>query len=382
MKLFSKKNKTENSASSAGTPRKPVTYPLSAVNAFSSSSSAAEIELYSSLREAVPIIDAAIGKLVRLLGEFYVECEDRTLQRELERFVSEVRGVGGSVGLSSFICNYFDQLLTYGTAVGEIIPTQDMRGVWGLYNASLKDVSVNAGENPMELQVSRRDFNLTPVENPELILVSLLSPREGSAEGTSILKGLSFVSEILLKIYSSVGQNWDRAGNIRYAVTYNPPANAQVNAGKRAKEIAEEWGRAMRDESSVCDFVSVGDVSIRVIGADNQILDCDVPIKHMLEQIVSKLSIPPFLLGLSWSSTERMSAVQADILTSEIEYWRSLLTPVIRKICHTHLRLMGYENLVTVSWSNISLQDETQLSQARLNNAKAMQIERSLEVTT
>lgn len=379
VKLFSKKNKTQGATSEARAPRKPVTHPFSAINALSSSSNV-EIELFDSLREAVPVIDAAIGKLVRLLGEFRVECEDKALETELTRFVRNVRCIGGGVGLSSFIYTYFDQLLTYGTAVGEIIPSGDMRGVWGLYNASLKDVSVTSGENPMELKVCRRDMNLTPVENPELVLVSLHSPKAGSAEGTSILKGLSFVSSILLKIYSSVGQNWERAGNIRYAVTYNPPANSQVNASKRAREIAEEWGRAMRDDSSVCDFVSVGDVSIKVIGADNQILDCDVPVRHILEQIVSKLSIPPFLLGLSWSSTERMSAVQTDILTSEIEYWRTLLTPVIRKICKTHLNFMGYQSPVDVVWSNVSLQDEKELSAARLNNARAMQIERELEV--
>ena len=33
--------------------------------------------------------------------------------------------------------------------------------------------------------------------------------------------------------------------------------------------------------------------------------------RQMLEQLVAKTGLPPFLLGLSWSSTERMSAQQA-----------------------------------------------------------------------
>ena len=45
------------------------------------------------------------------------------------------------------------------------------------------------------------------------------------------------------------------------------------------------------------------------------------------------MGIPPFLLGLTWSSTERMSSQQADILTSELEAYRRLLNPVIEKIC-------------------------------------------------
>lgn len=64
--------------------------------------------------------------------------------------------------------------------------------------------------------------------------------------------------------------------------------------------------------------MAVGDVSIKVIGADNQWIDTEVPVRQMLEQIVAKLSIPPFMLGLSWSTTERMSKQQADGLTSEL----------------------------------------------------------------
>lgn len=46
--------------------------------------------------------------------------------------------------------------------------------------------------------------------------------------------------------------------------------------------------------------------------------DSQVPVRQILEQLVARTGIPPFLLGLSWSSTERMSAQQADLMTSEI----------------------------------------------------------------
>ena len=57
------------------------------------------------------------------------------------------------------------------------------------------------------------------------------------------------------------------------------------------------------NSNTVKDFVAVGDVSVKVIGADNAVLDSEIPVRQLLEQIVSKLSIPPFLLGLQWSST-------------------------------------------------------------------------------
>ena len=36
--------------------------------------------------------------------------------------------------------------------------------------------------------------------------------------------------------------------------------------------------------------------------------------RQILEQLVAKTGLPPFLLGLNWSTTERMSTQQADIL--------------------------------------------------------------------
>lgn len=168
---------------------------------------------------------------------------------------------------------------------------------------------------------------------------------------------------------------------MRFAVTYKPSGDVSERAftRERAQQIADQWGKAMRNTGQISDFVSVGDVNIRVIGADNQVLDSEVPVRQILEQIVAKLSIPPFLLGLSWSSTERMSSQQADILTSELEYYRNLLNPVIQKICSLWLRLHGFEETFEVCWSNINLQDEVELANARLLRAQAEKTERETQ---
>ena len=73
-----------------------------------------------------------------------------------------------------------------------------------------------------------------------------------------------------------------------------------------------------------------------------------------------------------------MSEQQADILTSELEYYRAAVEPAIRKIVEMHLRLNGFSGDVRVLWDDINLQDTVELSQARLNNAHAMQIEKEI----
>ena len=73
-----------------------------------------------------------------------------------------------------------------------------------------------------------------------------------------------------------------------------------------------------------------------------------------------------------------MSSQQADILTSELEYYRRLLNPVICEIGNSFLCSQGYNAVCSVEWVNINLQDESALADARLKNAQAREIEMRL----
>ncbi|MBR2177144.1 MAG: serine/threonine protein phosphatase [Clostridia bacterium] len=334
-----------------------------------------EKQLYRTLRESIPIIDAAIYKIVRLVGGFRISCRNENTQRILEGFLKNVNVNGISKGIDSFIAEYLEQLLTYGTAVGEMVLGQD-GNIAALYNSCLDDVEIECGNSPLDIRISAVNAfgEKTAVSYPELILCSVIMPEPGKIYGTSVLKGLPFVSDIFLKIMNALGTNWERVGNVRFAVTYKPTEADRSFTKERAMQIASEWSKAMKSREPK-DFVSVGDVSIKAIGADNQIPDSAVPLRHILEQITAKLSIPPFLLGLSWSTTERMSSQQADMLTSELEYYRRILDGTVRKIGGTFLRLNGLDDDFEIVWDNINLQDEVELAKARLYNAQAEEIE-------
>mgnify|MGYP001208934018 FL=1 len=334
--------------------------------------------LFDAMREAVPIIDAALDKIVRLTGSFAMECSSPRYQKELDEFVENVRVGASSSGLSQFISSYLYSLLTYGNAVGEIIPDPDGRGIYALYNAKLRDLHIRQGATPLEVELCAvKNGRLQPVPYPDLILFTALNPPAGELRGVPILRGLPFVTGILIKIFHCMGTNFERAGNLRYAVTYRPRDQRldKVYAREIAENIAREWSSAMSDSGSVRDFVAVGDVDIKVIGADSQMLETQVPVRQMLEQIVAKLGIPPFMLGLHWSTTERMSAQQADILTSELESYRRLLNPVLGRICNLFLALRGYAATARPVWSDINLQDEAEAANIRLLHARAKAIE-------
>ena len=332
----------------------------------------AEHRLYKSLRENVPVIDAAVCKLVRLAGGFVIKCGDKDKEDDINYFLRNVNVNGLQSGIDSFLSIFLDQLITYGTAIGEIVLDKTGTNIAALYNASLDDVELGMGDNPLDIRIISCDSqgNRCEVKYPSLVICGTILNEPGRIYGNSVLRGLPFVCDIIGKIFTAIGTNWDRVGNVRFAVSYKPSESDRSFSKERAQQIASEWSKAM-NSTQPRDFVSVGDVSVSVIGADNQIPDSQVPVRLLLEQIVSKLSVPPFLLGLSWSSTERMSAQQADILTSELEYYRKRMEPCIRHICDMYLKLNGKMCSYSIEWDNINLQDEVELAKAKLLNAQA-----------
>ncbi len=377
MGIFKKLSAAKTAVSAPQTYKKN---PFSLLDSYTPLSSM-QNRLYRELREAIPIVDAAIYKIIRLTGGFRVDCSDKACERELRRFLREVRVGSGQQGINAFISTYFEQLLTYGTAVGEII-TDPSGDFVALYNADIDDIELKRGDDGFSSIVCVRGLaEAKPVAYPQLVLLSVLNPEAGQLTGSSLLKGLPFVSNILMKIYNTIGINWDRVGNVRFAVTYKPQNDVvdRAYAKDRAQQVAREWSEAMQPGNQVRDFVAVGDVSIKAIGADNQILDSEVPVRQMLEQIVAKTGLPPFMLSLSWSSTERMSSQQADVLTSELEAYRRLLTPVIEKICRFWMITNGRNESFSVEWDDITLQDEVELAKARLYRAQSERIEQELK---
>ena len=312
--------------------------------------------LLDELRRSLPILDGAINKIALLAGGFTVSAPGAA-DREIKKFLDEVTVSGSGKGLESFFQIYLTQLLTYGTAVGEIILSPG--GTLSLYNARLQDIVLIDDKTGNRALVCRSGVNPVPFKNQNSILLSVLNPEPGKLTGRGILSGTEERCAILLGIYRTIGANWERFGNLRYAVTYKPQNDSLdlAYAAQRAKQIAEEWSEAMQ-AGTVRDFIAVGDVDISVIGADVTLPDSESAVRQLLEQIIAKTGLPPFALGLSWSTTERMALEQTEIFVSQLWGYRKLLEPVILKICSLYLRLRGFSGSCAVEWEEITLRDE------------------------
>jgi hypothetical protein len=284
---------------------------------------------------------------------------------------------GNQQGIHAFISTYFEQLLTLGTALGELVLREDGTPA-ALWNAPPEGITLRRAANGVDVEICTGELEqLRPAPYPALLYLSVLNPTPGALGGNSLLKGLPFVSGVLLQILHTLGQNWERLGNVRFAVTYQPGSDPaeRMRTQERVQELAAQWEAAMQEGAGVRDFIAAGDVSIRVIGAEAPLPESEIPVRQLLEQIVAKTGLPPFLLGLTWSSTERMSTQQADLLTSELESYRRSLTPVILRISQTLLRTQGYAAPCSVGWAESTLAAEGELARAALLRAQTAKLE-------
>ena len=335
---------------------------------------AGEERVYRQMREAIPVLDAAVGKLVRLSGGFEAKCRNTVAQERLNAFLRTVPCGRGQYGIGNFLAGYLDSLLTYGRSIGEmVVAGGKLRAVcWG----DVTVLEIQEGENPLETVIWGPDGSgmMRPLPYQQLLLFTTMNPEPGNPYGVSMFRGMPYLADILMKIYTTIGTNWERAGNVRYSVICKSGEDLDgAVAQERGRQVAAEWAKAMEDSKNgtVRDFVAVGDVQIRVIGSESPILDSEVPVRQILEQLVAKTGLPPFLLGLNWSTTERMSAQQADILTSELWAIRRTVEPALERICRMYLALEGLDDRVEILWDDISLQDITEEAKADYYRAQA-----------
>ena len=73
-----------------------------------------EDRLYRTIREAVPVLDAAILKIIRLAGGFSVRCGEPAAETALNEFLRTVNVGRGQAGFDAFLDQYLDSMAALG----------------------------------------------------------------------------------------------------------------------------------------------------------------------------------------------------------------------------------------------------------------------------
>ena len=102
---------------------------------------------------------------------------------------------------------------------------------------------------------------------------------------------------------------------------------------------------AAKRKGNAADFVqAIGaddEITITVIGAQDQILEIEMPARHLLEQVVSKFGLPAWMLGFQWSTSERLAEQQSEVVLQESRTRWQRRAPYLTRLVATMLRLRG-----------------------------------------
>lgn len=336
--------------------------------------------LYEALREAIAPIDGGIIRTVTLDGVIRVRGGNEKLVSVIEEGLMANLPVNDyEAGLQAFYASQGNEIYEQGFSVGEMILDAAGRELIGLRVADSKGIYYRRNEAhametwyrpPAPKRSGRRDgtdqmeavirnqacrtvdwlnqANYVLLDAP-LLVYAACNPEAAGPYGVSVMRSMEFVGQVLLKIQNASGHVWDRFGDPPLQLTYKTSNRAlkQEDLDKRRLALAAELEKVISAKRSgnSADFVqAVGkddDITIKAIGADGQVIEIEMPARHMMEQILAKLGLPPWMLGLSWSTSERMADQQSEMALQESRTRFERRLPGLRKIVATWLRGRG-----------------------------------------
>jgi len=371
---------------------------------------------YESLREAIAPLDGAINRLVTLDGIIGVEgSNDRVVQLIERELLPNIPVNDMECGLQAFYAGQGNEVYEQGFAIGEMVmDARRGRELIGLRTADSKGVVFVRDPDTLQLQTwyrppapkrgTRRDgsdqvetvlrnngmaagtsyltqANYLQLTDAALIYVSL-NPEADKPYGVSLFRSMEFVAQILLKMQNATGQVWDRFGDPPMQLVYKTK-NKALKAGdleKRRNVLATMLSQVMAAKrgGNSSDFVQAiaadDEIEIKVIGAEGKVLSMEVPARHMMEQILAKAGLPAWMLGMQWSTAERMADQQSEMVLQESRTRFVRRKAGLRRIVETWLRGRGVA-WKPGDWDVVQtlprLQDAMKEAQARFLNAQA-----------
>lgn len=336
------------------------------------------LHLYEQLVETIPLLNAALERIVQLVGCPKIEADDEDQANDLLAWWQNLSVNRIMTGGRNWFSGWLMDALTYGRSHAEIILRADRTDIYALQELHSRTIDLRPLPDGYGIEIVQLNRGGGPVVLPrELILTAVHDVRNDSPQGNSLLYGLLFAGEIYEKLLFSLKETWTRFGTPTYHVAWTPPEGFNDPTGAKGAVVAQGFSAALTDalksraNGDVRDFITVGDTTVSIIGANGETLDIQIPGRHLLEQIVAKTGLPPMLLGLQWQAGERIGAVQAGLVSEMIDEIRGHLEAPIRYLFRLRQALVGRPFDFQLCWEAPSLMDAIETAQAEAQQAMA-----------
>jgi SPP1 gp7 family putative phage head morphogenesis protein len=340
-----------------------------------------QADFYEFLRETIPVIDAAIWRLVALDGHIVVKGKNAALVKEIQEWIYNVKVNDIQQGLQAFHQGLSNEAFEQGFGLGEFVTDSKRTDIIGLRVADSKTIkfSREEGKGLRIYQKANGDQQDRELKTENLLYFCVQAENQ-NPYGTPLFRSCEFVSKALVTIQNATKNVWERFGDPSFSVIYKTSKKDGIDLSERRKAIADELNTALRakSEGKSADFVRAIDtnseINIQVLGHDGQVLEMEVPARHMLEQIIAKSGLPAWMLGMHWSTTERLSNAEVEVLLADITTRQAAKMPLFYNLVRTLLLLRAKtwkEGDWWLEWGQVNLHDLVQQAQARFLNAQA-----------
>lgn len=341
-----------------------------------------EYRLLRQFLRSVPALSRAIDVLSGFAGIPVVECESERETEDLRAWLRSVPYCDISTGIACWMRDHLAQTLTYGYGVGEIEVAEsraEIARLWSYLSPQFAfETKTEGGLSVIQPTARGGKATLDPVT----AITTTHNPEGGDPYGRSLFFALPTFCQVWSEAVYAHRAAQRRSGIPVFHVHIEMPPEFDDPDGKIAAGIVAayeaQWNEGTRSQSldgRAKDFFtcSVGKVTVNAIGVGHALMDLEQTKRQIVEEITVGVGIPPFLLGYSWSSTERMSRQQADMLLSYIDVIRAEAEPAYRKIIDLRQRLTGRKAALayTISWPDVNLQDLIDTARAALMDAQA-----------
>jgi hypothetical protein len=335
--------------------------------------------LYEAMREAVPVLDGGIDQLVSVDGIIEIEGDNGKLVAEIQDWMDGVPVNDTETGLQAFYASQGNEVYEQGFGIGEMIRGPRGRDILGLRVADSKGVVYQRAENgmrvfyhPPSIPLTNRPDGLDQIQailqgrarqsstsaltqwgfvelEPLNLVTAVNKPEADNVYGTSVLRSLPFVTQILVKMQNATSRVWERFGDPIFHVSYSTK-NGKLDAAeleKRANAIAANLGKALaaKARGQSMDLAtaagSMDTVTIEVLGGEGEALQIEMPAKHMLEQITAAFGMPAWMLGIQGATVQGQSEQQAILVLQQAKTRFERRRPGLERVIATLLRSRG-----------------------------------------
>jgi hypothetical protein len=349
-------------------------------------------QLYEDLREAIPMLDSALGALDTLDGFVEVESDSDEILRAWKEWSEGISVGDAGQGFQAAVDAMRGEKYEQGVGLMEFVVDPTARDVVRLNVADSKRIWFEASTpGAMDIyyqQTLRTRRNLgAPHEQMRKIIQPAWSPTQyigfsktdavlldrdsiailrnrpenNSPWGVSALRSVPFIAKVMATILNSVLSVRERFGDPAYFLKYK--------AGKRRseKELKEINASLAADIASVvaakrrgrsADIVqSVGkddDIEITVLGADNEVIDVRTDGDFIVGQIASAIPIPLCLIGVPTANNET-AAISHALFAAKKRFAAD--RPILKRPIEAMLRMRGVKAPVG-SWDLVQRQPD------------------------